>query len=302
MEGDVTALVSAEELMKRYRPDAVALGPVSFEVTRPSIVGLVGPNGAGKTTLIRILTTQLMPTSGGASVFGLDVVRDAPVLRERIALLPQEVSFEFYMMNPEDYIKTYLRIRGLGRHEAKVVADETIARFALGDIKRRPMQDLSGGQVRKALLAMVLASPNAEVFFLDEPTTGLDPVARRQVWDVLNSVVNAGKTIFLTSHHMDEVSSMADEIMLLKAGRILARGSPTSVIEAVAKEYPGKLVLRGEAPRWLGEVGRVYKSGNHTVVYSTDMEKIAGRLAAENVPFEAGRLDLEDAFILLESR
>ncbi|MCA6213777.1 ABC transporter ATP-binding protein [Thermococcus bergensis] len=285
--------IKAHRLTKRY-DSTLALDSLSFSVGQNRIIGLIGPNGAGKTTLIKILTTQLKPTSGKAYVLGHEVGKGSTEIRKRISLLPQEVKAHFYTLTPFEYIYHYLRMRGLKRQEAKEKAREAIREFNIS-YADKPMVELSGGMVRKALVAMVL-SFDAELYFLDEPTVGLDPSARFELWQILREKTKSS-TIFLTSHYIDEVSKVCDEVILLDK-RILLQGEPEDIVKHYLPRFRKKVVLFEYAD--VGEYA-VKKAGKYTFVYpesESELEELTESLISRGVPFKIEELTIEDLFLL----
>ncbi|NJE46126.1 ABC transporter ATP-binding protein [Thermococcus sp. GR7] len=286
------AIIEVERLTKHYGT-VKALEDVTFEVDG-GIVGLIGPNGAGKTTLIKILTTQLKPTSGTARVLGFDVLKEPMEIKRRIALLPQEVRAHFYTLTPREYIYHYLRMRGLPGGEARAKASEWLEKLNIY-YADRPMVELSGGMARKALLAMVLAY-DAELYFLDEPTVGLDPSARFELWDVLREK-SENATIFLTSHYVDEISRVCDEVILLKR-RVLLKGRPEEIARLYLPHFRKKVVLF-ESFELEGFTSK--RAGRYTFVYpasETELRELEGLLLDRGVPFRVEELTIEDFFLL----
>src|ERR1700730_4047705 len=199
-------------LAKQYGKKTKALQGVCLSVPSTGIFALIGRNGAGKTTLVRILATELAPTSGSASINGIDVVREDKKLRERIAIVPQEARTVAWM-TPKQATLTYLMWRGFQYSEAKKRAEESLARLKLDKFADTLNRKLSGGTKRKALAAMVLAS-EADIIFLDEPTTGLDPISRKDFWEILRELAR-DRFIFLTTHYLEEAEQLADTLAVL---------------------------------------------------------------------------------------
>ncbi|AIF70151.1 hypothetical protein PAP_08855 [Palaeococcus pacificus DY20341] len=284
--------IKTHRLTKRYGA-TLALDSLSFSVGRNRIIGLIGPNGAGKTTLIKILTTQLKPTSGEAYVLGYELEKSIEI-RKRISLLPQEVKAHFYTLTPFEYIYHYLRMRGLKRGEAKEKAREAVREFNI-NYADKLMVELSGGMVRKALVAMIL-SFNAELYFLDEPTVGLDPSARFELWQILREKAKSS-TIFLTSHYIDEVSKVCDEVILLNK-QILLQGKPEEIVKHYLPRFRKKVVLFEYAD--VGEYA-VKKAGKYIFVYpqnESELEELTKSLISRGVPFKIEELTIEDLFLL----
>ncbi len=219
-------MIHAEGLRKRYGP-AEALRGVDLDVPRGSVCGLLGPNGAGKTTLVRILTTLLRPDGGSARVAGCDVVRDADRLRYRIGLAGQHAAVD-ELLTGRGNLELFGRLRHLPRRTARSRAGELLERFGLAEAADRSAGTYSGGMRRRLDLAasLVVEPP---VLFLDEPTTGLDPRSRLALWDLLRELADEGTTLLLTTQYLDEADRLADRIVVLDAGRVVASGSPAAL-------------------------------------------------------------------------
>src|SRR4051794_679795 len=188
--------IEASGLVKRY-DETIALGGVDLDVPRGAVLALLGPNGAGKTTAVRILTTLTEPTEGSARVAGFDVVRDAGEVRRRIGLAAQDATVDGLLTGRENLVMVG-ELHGAARKHAKQRAGELLDRFALADAADRLVRDYSGGMRRRLDLAATLVA-EPEVLFLDEPTTGLDPRARVELWGVLERLVESGVTVLLTT-------------------------------------------------------------------------------------------------------
>ena len=218
-----TLPVLAEGLRKRYGP-ANALDGFDLAVPEGSVCGLLGPNGAGKTTAVRILATLLRPDGGQARVAGFDVVRQAAQVRYRIGLLGQHAAVDEVLGGHQNLV-LFGRLHHLGARLAHRRADELLERFGLGEVGGKPVKQYSGGMRRRLDLAasLILAPP---VLFLDEPTTGLDPRGRNEVWEAVRALVAGGTTVLLTTQYLDEADQLADRISVIDHGRVIAEGSP----------------------------------------------------------------------------
>jgi ABC-2 type transport system ATP-binding protein len=218
-----TLPVLAEGLRKRYGP-ANALDGFDLAVPEGSVCGLLGPNGAGKTTAVRILATLLRPDGGQARVAGFDVVRQAAQVRYRIGLLGQHAAVDEVLSGRQNLV-LFGRLHHLGAADAGRRADQLLERFGLGDTGGKPVKQYSGGMRRRLDLAasLILAPP---VLFLDEPTTGLDPRGRNEVWEAVRALVAGGTTVLLTTQYLDEADQLADRISVIDHGRVIAEGSP----------------------------------------------------------------------------
>ncbi|MEV7330559.1 ATP-binding cassette domain-containing protein [Micromonospora sp. NPDC093244] len=217
------AAIVAQGLRKRYR-DRFALDGFDLRVDAGTVCGLLGPNGAGKTTSVRILSTLLRLDGGRAEVAGFDVTRQPDQVRYRIGLVGQHPALDEALSGRQNLV-LFGRLFHLGRRRAQQRAVELLERFGLDDVGERPVRTYSGGMRRRLDLAsgMILAPA---VLFLDEPTTGLDPRGRNEVWVSIRELVRAGTTVLLTTQHLDEADQLADRISVVEAGRVIAEGTP----------------------------------------------------------------------------
>jgi ABC-2 type transport system ATP-binding protein len=222
--------IEATSLVKSF--GAVrAVDGVDLTVRRGSVYGVLGPNGAGKTTTIRMLATLLLPDAGEARVLGHDVVRDADAVRGLVSLTGQLASVDEDLTGRENLILIG-RLLGLRRGEAKVRADELLSAFGLDEAAGRLVKNYSGGMRRRLdIAASLVVTP--ELMFLDEPTTGLDPRSRNQVWDIVRALVAGGTTILLCTQYLDEADQLADGIAVIDRGRVIAEGTPAQLKASV---------------------------------------------------------------------
>jgi ABC-2 type transport system ATP-binding protein len=207
----------------RGTPPVEALTGVSMEVHRGERVALLGRNGAGKTTFLKIASTLLRPTSGSVEVFGFDIARSPEKARPYIAVVPQEGK-PFFHLTPREQIYTYLRARGFARETAKARTEESLERMGLNEFADRLSVTLSGGQRQRTMVATVIAT-EAPLLFLDEPTIGMDPFARREVWSSLRSLTQKGSTILLTTHYLDEAEVLSNRLYIVERGAVLSAGT-----------------------------------------------------------------------------
>lgn len=229
-------VIEVRKLVKKYG-NLVAVDGISFDVYRGEIFSLVGPNGAGKTTTVEILECIRSPTSGSVRILGLDIARDEAKIKRRIGVVPQGFN-TFERLTVKENVELITRIYG-----ARGSLQRSLKRLGLWDVRNKKFEALSGGMKQRVGIAMALAS-GPELLFLDEPTTGLDPQARRQLWETIRDLKKVGTTILLTTHYMEEVEALADRAAIIVRGRLRATGA---VDELVAK-YGGdmKVVVRGE--------------------------------------------------------
>lgn len=225
--------IQARGLVKRYG-DVTALDGVDLAVPTGSVLGLLGPNGAGKTTIVRILTTLLRPDSGSAEVAGIDVLKNPREVRRNLGLSGQYAAVDEYLTGFEN-LDMIGRLYHLGRNKSRERARELLAQFNLEDAADRPAKTYSGGMRRRLDLAgaLVAAPP---VLFLDEPTTGLDPRSRTEMWAVLQGLVSGGTTLLLTTQYLEEADLLADDIIVIDHGRIIAQGTADQLKAQVGGE------------------------------------------------------------------
>ena len=300
---EVSQGVVCDHLTKVYgNSQTKAIDDLSFSFPSHGIFALIGRNGSGKTTLVRILATELEPTAGRASINGIDVVREAGKLRERIAIVPQEAR-PIPWMTPMQTTQSYLLWRGFGYSEAKEKAFSTLRRLGLGDYCYELTRKLSGGMRRKVMVATVLAS-EAEVIFLDEPTTGLDPISRREFWQTLREVGKERFT-FLTTHYLEEAEELGDRIGILDQGRLIRFGALKDLRESVSHNYSLRVFSadRDRVPKPKEGETVVGVDGSVTV-FTTEEEayRMARELARQGLKFAVNPISLDDIFLYLVGR
>src|SRR2546421_9804726 len=230
--------VRVEGLTKSFGETAALTG-VDLLVPEGTVFGLLGPNGAGKTTLVRVLATLLTPDAGRAEVFGLDVVESAPAVRELLGLTGQFAAVDEILSGREN-LMMFGRLFDLSPAEARRRADELLERFDLADAADRPARTYSGGMRRRLDLASSLLT-RPRILFLDEPTTGLDPRSRNQIWTIVRELVREGTTLLLTTQYLEEADELADRIAVIDHGRVIAEGTGDAL-----KERIGGQILEGE--------------------------------------------------------
>jgi ABC-2 type transport system ATP-binding protein len=234
-------IITIDEVTKRFRGGARALDSLTLTIARGAIYGLLGPNGAGKTTLIRILATLLRPDSGSVRVAGYDVVRDPAKVRVCIGLAGQFAAVDDHLTGREN-ITMIGRLYGLTRREAVLRAAGIVDRIGLADAADRQVKTYSGGMRRRIDLAASLIG-RPQVLFLDEPTTGVDPASRRDLWRLVRELAAEETTVLLTTQYLDEADQLADRIAVIDRGRLLTEGTTTEL-----KDRTGGAIVELDLP------------------------------------------------------
>lgn len=296
-----SAAIEVKELTKRYG-ELVAVNNVSFTVNRGEIFAFLGPNGAGKTTTVEILECLRKPTSGKAYVLGFDIEKDQGEIKKRTGVLPQDF-YTYERLTVKETIQYYA-----GMFDAHPDVDELIKLVDLEDKKNVLFRNLSGGLKQRLGIAVALVN-DPEMVFLDEPSSGLDPKARHSVWHLIDGLHKKGKTVFLTTHYMEEAEILADRVGIIHNGRIVALDSPESLISQhgtrnllILKKTSQKAVPNieklGIKAKYNGTTGDVTVHLNHAVGVS----EILHALSSTGVPFGELQLkhsSLEDVFLNL---
>ncbi len=292
--------------LKKYYGDVKAVDGVSFEVARGEVFGMLGPNGAGKTTTIEVLEGLRPPESGTVEVLGLDVCNHPQAIKERIGVQLQSVS-----LYPRLTVTELLDLFGsFFRHH--VPTQQLIDAVDLGERADARSMNLSGGQQQRLSIALALVN-DPELVFLDEPTTGLDPQARRSLWDLVKGLQAKGKTVMLTTHYMEEAAELCDRVAIMDHGHILEMGTVPELIGRRFKEravfFDSSPALATEALSKLVGVTRAAQEQGQTVLYSKDIPGTIGALLAmaDELSIEPRNLGirqatLEDVFLDLTGR
>jgi ABC-2 type transport system ATP-binding protein len=276
-----TLAIEATGLVKSFGETRAVAG-VDLAVRTGSVYGVLGPNGAGKTTTIRMLATLLRPDAGEARVLGHDIVRDAHAVRSAVSLTGQLASVDEDLTGRENLILIG-RLLGLSRAQAKTRAGELLEAFGLADAAGRLVKHYSGGMRRRLdISASIVVTP--ELMFLDEPTTGLDPRSRNQVWDIIRALVAEGTTILLCTQYLDEADQLAEGIAVIDHGKVIAEGTPTQLKASVGR---GALHVRLLEPEQRPEAERVLERELGTVHLEPDPAALSASCADADRAAEA---------------
>ncbi|WP_392544577.1 ATP-binding cassette domain-containing protein [Oryzobacter telluris] len=301
--------IEAVDLVKRFG-DFTAVDGVSFTVPEGSVFSMLGPNGAGKTTTVRMMTTLSRPTSGTARVAGFDVVRDADAVRHRMGLTAQSATVDELLTGREN-LRLVGDLYGLPKANVRRQADELLERFSLAEAADKVVKDYSGGMRRRLdLAASLVATP--PVLFLDEPTTGLDPRSRVELWGVLRDLVRDGTTLFLTTQYLDEADQLADRIVVVDHGKVIADGTPLELKDQSGRASLVIAVSRPDEVERAAEIVRAEVSDLHVDRDSRRMTapaegvgaltRIAARLDEAGIELDdigLQRPSLDDVFLSL---
>jgi lipooligosaccharide transport system ATP-binding protein len=302
-----TPVITADRLVKKYG-DHVAVDGLSFEVAPGESFGLLGPNGAGKSTTMRMIGAVSSRTGGTLDILGLDPDTHGPEIRSQLGVVPQADNLDLEL-KARDNLIVYGRYFGLPRKQVAARADELLDFAQLSDRANAKVDDLSGGMKRRLTIARALIS-DPRILLLDEPTTGLDPQARHILWDRLFRLKEQGTTLVLTTHYMDEAEQLCDRIVVVDEGRIMAEGSPASLI----RDHSSREVLevrfgsdRNEsASREIAGYGdRVEVLPDRVLVYASDGEAVLSRILEQGlkpITTLVRRSSLEDVFLRLTGR
>jgi len=305
--------IVVEGLVKRYG-EAMALDGLDLRVPEGSVFGLLGPNGAGKTTTVRILTTLLRPDAGTAAVAGLDVTSNPADVRRRIGMAGQFTALDYTLSGRENLVM-FGRLQRLGRRQANRSADRLLGEFGLTEVAGKAVSTYSGGMARRLdLAAALVATPT--VLFLDEPSTGLDPQSRANLWEHIRSLRDDhDTTVFLTTHYLDEADALCDRILVIDHGRIVAEGSPSDLKAQVSGDRLEVGVPNEQVSRAAEVAGALPGAHDVSTVDSlvrfrvprgdTAMPELLRALDSAEIPMtsvQVHRPSLDDVFLTLTGR
>jgi ABC-2 type transport system ATP-binding protein len=295
-------VIEAYNLSKIYKGTHVpALDNISLKIEQGQIFTLLGRNGAGKTTFVRICATQLLPTSGTLKVLGYDVISQAENIRKFISVVPQE-GRPLRALTPWDHVYNWLKIRGEEKFIAKIKTEKILERFELLKVKDKPAMNLSGGMKQKILVAMATAV-DADLLFLDEPTIGLDPVSRRQVWNLMQDLKKEGKTILLTTHYMDEAEILSDKIVIIDNGKIVKEGNINDLRKIIPQNIRMDISKKNIVDiEKLKEYGNVVEIGTDIIrlfTFESSIGELSNLAIKNKMSFNISPITLDDIFVHL---
>ena len=294
-------VVEAVQVYKLYKgSNYAALNNVSVDVEPGQIFTLLGRNGAGKTTFVRICATQLAPSKGIVRVLGYDILKEAGKIRNLISVVPQE-SRPLRALTPWDHVYNWLQIRGESKYDAKKKTEKILHKLELYEAKDTPAMNLSGGMKQKILVAMAMAT-DAQLLFLDEPTIGLDPVSRRQVWSAIKDWKNEGKSILLTTHYMDEAEMLSDSIVIIDKGRVIADGTMRDLRKIIPQNIRIDIAKDSMDIELLKSYGSVVDTGTGTLrvfTFESTIKEISDFAIKKNLSFTVSPITLDDVFVSL---
>ena len=307
------AVIQTSALTKVFAGSIRAVEDLDLSVNQGEIFGLLGPNGAGKTTTVGMLTTRVLPTSGRATVAGIDVVDDPNAAKQLIGVVSQSNTLD-RSLSVWDNLFFHGRYFGMGAGDARGRADELLEKFRLSDRAAAEIDALSGGMAQRVMLARSIVH-RPRILFLDEPTAGLDPQSRLALWDILSELHSAGQTILLTTHYMEEAEQLCHRVAIMDHGKLLALDSPTRLKQSVGADTEVRVSVEGDLEK-LAECLRSFEGAIHTAVVDESVRVYlrgsAGVLPrvvvhAENAGFTVKDLSLseptlESVFINLTGR
>ena len=296
-------VIRASGITKRFG-QVVAVDGVSFEVRRGETYGLLGPNGAGKTTTMRLMSGLSPLTSGVLTVAGIDVSRQPREVRNVLGVVTQEDGLDTDL-NTRDNLIVYGFLSGLSRAQAKRRADAVLMLFDLTDKSKEEIDNLSGGMKRRLAIARAfMTSP--QVMVLDEPTTGLDPQGRNRVWQELETMNEAGVTIFMSTHYMEEAAALCDRLAIMHHGKILAEGAPDELVDRHAGPEVAQVRVSNGARRdivtWIGNAGLEYREAGALITVTSPSGGRPDLSGLEGARIAYRPSNLEDVFLSVAGR
>lgn len=290
--------VSLKKIYRNKGRKTIAINDFTFAVKKQGVFSLLGRNGSGKTTFVKISTTQLTPDLGNVRIFGKDSVDDEKEIRHMISLVPQE-SRPFPHLTPYEHVYLFQKMNGNTREGSRNQADVILELLGMDDFAKTECVNLSGGQKQLTMVAMAL-SVDTDMYFLDEPTIGLDIITRKRVWNAINKFRDAGKSILLTTHYLDEAAQLSDEIGIVSRGNFVKQGTLDELRGGL--QYDTRVAVRGESSLdKFSKYGKLQKDGHGTIIFTNQehVEEILSDPSIRKERIEVGPVGLDDVFISL---
>jgi len=293
--------IDAKNVTKVYKgASEAAVKNISLKVDTGSVFTFLGRNGAGKTTFVRMCATQLLPTTGEIRVLGYDVVKQPWRVRDFVSIVPQE-GRPLRALTPWDHVYNWLQIRGESSQAAKNKTAFILRKLELYEARYKPAMNLSGGMKQKILVAMAMAT-DAKLLFLDEPTIGLDPISRRQVWTAIKDWRDKGGSILLTTHYLDEAEILSDKIVIIDRGTIIAEGSIQDLRKVIPQNIRVDIARDGLDIEALKPYGSVVDTGVGTLrvfTFESAARDLSELAIQKNLSFTVSPVTLDDVFVHL---
>lgn len=293
--------IEAVDVTKKYKGSLTfAINNISLNIEPGRIFTLLGRNGAGKTTFVRICATQLLPSSGTIKIFENDLIRDTEKIRNDISIVPQE-GRPLRALTPWDHVYYWLRIRGVSKDDSYKKTEKILKDFELYEVRNRLAMYLSGGMKQKVLVAMAMAT-DSKLLFLDEPTIGLDPVSRRQIWKAIKEKKENGTTILLTTHYMDEAEVLSDDIVIIDKGIIISQGTISDIKKNIKENIKIEISKSGVDSELLKSYGTVVDGGTETIklfTFESNIQELSAIAIKKNLVFKVSPITLDDVFVSL---
>src|ERR671919_257080 len=293
--------IEAKDVSKIYKGSSyAALSSISLNVEPGRIFTLLGRNGAGKTTFVRICATQLMPTSGNVSILGYDIIKKPNRVRNIISVVPQE-GRPLRALTPWDHVYNWLQIRGECKAAARDKTETMLRKLEIYGARDTPAMNLSGGMKQKILVAMAMAT-DAELLFLDEPTIGLDPVSRRQVWTAIKDWKSKGGSVLLTTHYMDEAEMLSDYIVIIDKGMIIAQGTIQELRRVIPQNIRVDIARDTLDVDTLKSYGSVVDTGAGILrifTFESAVRELSDLALRHNLSFTVSSVTLDDVFVYI---
>ena len=294
--------ISAQRLTKDYGSFR-AVDAVEFDVTAGQCFGMLGPNGAGKTTTMSMIGCVTPMTSGELSVLGMDARTHVRKIKSRLGVVPQDDSLDDDLTVIENLV-VYAGFFGIGRRNATAKAIELLEFMELGERRKSRVRELSGGMKRRLVIARALVN-DPEMILLDEPTTGLDPQARQQIWERLEDLRSAGATLLLTTHYMEEAARLCDRLVIMDHARILVEGTPRDLIRAEIPRHVVELPLNRAPAGLIAGDSDVDVRGDRLLIHTNDSTKVIADLVdagVDDTQILERMAGLEDVFLRLTGK